>query len=246
MEEQNTDMNTFMATEQPQSLTETANPEKKNRKKRKKPYNRDDDHDMVELRKKAKSLCSCYEQYKSISKYKKDRLKDWIEQKSFDKDAALRNNIFDFVHRTYAAVMDIVSKGEGYVKERLENDISLRTAIEDEGRDLVKYLSNKTKILVLSTTGVCEGKIQQKLEKKDTNTVQIEEIKQHGNKEEQVPTNSGDYQTTEADSHGETDVHIEPKSEAAENETETSEKRTSTEEEIPMDDIQSCNTTDLC
>jgi len=242
-------MNTFMATEQPQSLTETANPEKKNRKKRKKPYNRNDDHDMVELRKKAKSLCSCYEQYKSISKYKKDRLKDWIEQKSFDKDAMLRNNVFDFVHRTYSAVMDIVSKGDGYVKERLENDMSLRTAIEDEGRDLVKYLSNKTKILLLTGTDVCEGKIQQSSENKEKKTHVEEIIQQDGNEEEeeeeQVQTDSGNCETSTTNNTTEAVVDIESSNEETAENTEKKSESTVTEE-IPMDDIQSCNTTDLC
>ena len=136
---------------------------KKSKKSREKPYEKVDKKvELVELRKKAQSLCKSYEQYKIVKRYKIERLRDWIQQIEFDRDNQLRENVFNTVHTAYAFTIDFLTKGGGYVREQIQNDLSLRTSIETEGADFVKYLNNKLKIVALSTSDVFHGKIEQR------------------------------------------------------------------------------------
>ena len=132
-------------------------------KKRKTPYDRPakKDTELSDLRKRAESMCKSWEQAKIVRRYKKQRIEDWIEQHEFDRDAMLRDTVFDFIHKGYAFGVDFLTKGDGFVRERLENDASLRTSIEDEGRGFVKFLSNKARILMLSAGDVYSGKMEQ-------------------------------------------------------------------------------------
>jgi hypothetical protein len=146
---------------------------KKPKKKRKTPY---DDDEMSDLRKKAESLCKCWEQARLVRKYKKERLKDFIQQHEFDSDNELRETVFSFIHKGYSTALDLLLKGNGHVGRRLSDDNALRSAIEQEGRDFVKYLSNKMKILMLSTGGIYDGKmIQMEAEKNKATVVEIDD-----------------------------------------------------------------------
>ena len=177
MDSQNVDMKEFLA--EPAIVTSDNSQNgkvTKTKRKRKTPYSKDGDPELQELRKTAKSFCSCYEQWRSISKYKKERLKDWVEQKNFDRDSQLKDNIFNFIHKAYAKIIDLTSKGDGHVRDHLENDVSLRGAIEDEGRDLIRFLNNKSKILMLSISDVYQGKVEQRIEEKKKPNIEIEII----------------------------------------------------------------------
>lgn len=121
------------------------------------------DEELEEMRKRAKSYCNSFEQWNSIRKYKKPRLVEWLEQKEFDIDNSLKNSVFSFVQEAYGFILDKISKGEGYVQQQICNDLTLRQALEDEGRNLLKYLSNKSKILVLTGADLYHGKQEQKL-----------------------------------------------------------------------------------
>ena len=166
------DMSAFLAPEQKEPVVVTGKASKK-KKSRSKPYEKGGDTELRDMRAQAKSLCNSYEQYRSVSRYKKERLRDWLEQKQFDSDAVLRESVFSFAHKAYAYAVDFMTKGNGHVKDRLSNDLTLRTAIEDEGRDMVKWLNNKSKIVFLTMNDTFEGKMEQKKEQKE---LQIEEI----------------------------------------------------------------------
>ena len=131
---------------------------KKTKKVKKKPYQ----SDIEDLRKKAKSMCKTFEQYKIVKRYKRERLADWIQQKEFDQDSALRENVFSMIHKGYAVFLDLVSGGGGHVREQISNDLTLRESIETEGHDFVKFLNNKLKIVALSASDVMHGKLEQK------------------------------------------------------------------------------------
>jgi hypothetical protein len=185
------DMTEFLATDQndtPVPVVVTGLGKiKKTRKTKSTPYCKGGgDTELQDMRKKAKSLCSCYEQYRSVSKYKKERLKEWLQQKEFDTDAALRASVFTFAHKFYATAVDFFTKGDGLVAARLGSDLTLRTAIEDEGRDLIKYLNNKTKILFLTASDTFEAKKEQREKKKLDQPVTIEVVTNH---EQQQPSN---------------------------------------------------------
>ena len=172
----NVDMSAFLADDTIKSDPVVVTGKTKKKKSRGKPYSKGGgDPELQDMRAQAKSLCNSYEQYRSVSKYKKERLRDWLEQKQFDSDAVLRESVFSFAHKAYSMAVDFMTKGGGHVKDRLSNDLSLRTAIEDEGRDMVKWLNNKSKIVFLTMNDTFEGKMEQKKEKQNE-PIQIEEI----------------------------------------------------------------------
>ena len=144
-------------TEEVKAVTPDAPPTKKKRK-----MTSSSDPELEEMRKRAKSYCTCFEQYNSIRRYSKKRLADWLEQKEFDIDNSLKNSVFSFVTEAYGFVLDKLLKGEGHVAKQVSSDLSLRQALEDEGRNLLMYLSNKSKILVLTGADIYHGKAEQR------------------------------------------------------------------------------------
>ena len=120
------------------------------------------EEDLTELRAIAKSFCSCPEQWKSVSRYKKERLQEFVDSKNFERDQAMRETVFSSLHKLYAFGLDLVSRGDGHVREQIENDLSLRDALEQECGSLLKYLTNKSKIAFLTTTDLIQGKVVQK------------------------------------------------------------------------------------
>jgi hypothetical protein len=118
--------------------------------------------DLTELRAIAKSFCSCPEQWKSVSRYKNQRLQEFVDTKQFERDQAMRETVFSSLHKLYAFGLDFFSRGGGFVKEQVENDLSLRDALEQECSSLLKYLTNKSKIAFLTSTDVLQGKVIQK------------------------------------------------------------------------------------
>ena len=120
------------------------------------------EENLDELRAIAKSFCSCPEQWKSVSRYKKERLREFVDAKQFERDQAMRETVFSSLHKLYAFGLDLVSRGDGHVREQIENDLSLRDALEQECGSLLKYLTNKRKIAFLTTTNVVQGKVVQK------------------------------------------------------------------------------------
>jgi len=174
------DMSAFLAQEQKEAIVVTGKAKKK-KKNRNTPYDRKTgDPELQDMRAQAKSLCNSYEQYRSVSRYKKERLRDFLEQKKFDSDAQLHETVFSFAHTAYAYAVDFMTKGGGHVKDRLTNDLTLRTAIEDEGRDMVKYLTNKSKIAFLTLSDTFEAKMEQRSVEKQNEPVVIEEIQEYG------------------------------------------------------------------
>ena len=163
-------MTAFLAEPPKTPVVVTGKTQKK--RKRDKPYSRSGDKELQDMRAKAKSMCKSFEQYRSVSRYKKDRLRDWLDQKEFDSDAQLLETVFTFAHQVFSTAVDFITKGEGFVKERLCNDLTLRAAIEDEGRDAVKWLSNKSKIAFLTCSDTFEGKMEQREKVKSEVTVE--------------------------------------------------------------------------
>ena len=120
------------------------------------------EEDLTELRAIAKSFCSCPEQWKSVSRYKKERLQEFVDAKNFERDQAMRETVFSSLHKLFAFGLDLVSRGDGHVREQIENDLSLRDALEQECGSLLKYLTNKSKIVFLTTTDTINGKMIQR------------------------------------------------------------------------------------
>ena len=138
-------------------------------KKRKIQEEKKDDH--IELKQKARLYCKCSEQWKIISEYNPDKLKTWVDEKEFDQTKALHDTVFNFTQRIIGFALDSLSMGDDYVNKEIQNDISLRQAIENEAGNWVAFLSNRFKIIALLSVDVANGKLRQREENKSTVTI---------------------------------------------------------------------------
>ena len=134
-----------------------------NNKKRKKIENKDEERN--DLRKKARFFCQSPEQWRSVSKYNIVRLKDFIESKEYDQNNKMTTSVFDFIHSTLGIMLDKISQGDGYVEDKIRNDMLLRESIEFEGAEFVRYMNSKMRVIALSLIDTYNGKRQQQKEK---------------------------------------------------------------------------------
>ena len=132
-------------------------------------------HDTDELRQKARLYCSCAQQWKSVSRYSNQRLGEFVEEREFDQQKELYTSVFGFVHQLWALTMDKLAMGNGHVATEIENDVSLRQAIEVEGAKYIQYLSHRWKLLALTSVDVFNGKRLQLLHGPPSAEVVIEE-----------------------------------------------------------------------
>jgi hypothetical protein len=114
-----------------------------------------------ELKQKARLYCSSAEQWKIVSRYSNERLRDFCDSHEFQKQSELHNTVFSFVQRALALAMDLVSGGDGYVQREIESDLSLRKSIELEAGAFVSLLSNKFQIVSLLAIDSTNGKLNQ-------------------------------------------------------------------------------------
>ena len=117
------------------------------------------------------------------------KLESWIQEQEFKKDQALKDSFFSGVHKMYAFLLDVVTRGEGHVRTAVENDHSLRDAIAQEGAGLLAFINNKARIGLLTGGAVISGKMTQKRENSKTGFASVavceaeetKEQQQHGN-----------------------------------------------------------------
>ena len=129
---------------------------------------RDNAETNTELKQKARLYCRCPEQWKSVSRYSDQRLMEFVQEKQFDQQRHLYNTVFGFTHTLWALAMDIILKGNGFVKQQIENDLSLRHAIEEEGVNFVSFLNNRCKFMALTAVDCFNGKRQQLVSQPET------------------------------------------------------------------------------
>jgi hypothetical protein len=125
-------------------------------KKRKTTADRSSDHDA--LIKRARLHCKCPEQWKTVSRYNSKRLEEFVQEQDFMNSQQLYESIFGFAHRLLGLLMDTITKADGHVQREIENDLSLRHAIEQEGSLFVNFLTNRFKIAALTTIDTFNGK----------------------------------------------------------------------------------------
>ncbi len=77
-----------------------------------------------ETRKKAQFYCTCPEQWRSVSRYNKERLEQFVQENEFRQQQALQMQVFDFAQKAIAFLADKLSAGNGYVQREIENDAS--------------------------------------------------------------------------------------------------------------------------
>ena len=114
------------------------------------------------LKQKARLYCKCPEQWKIVSRYNAQRLKEFVDEREFQQQSELHNTVFNFAQRVLGLTLDLCMNGKGYIQTEIENDISLRAAIEIEAANWVAYLSNRWKILALTGVDITNGKMNQR------------------------------------------------------------------------------------
>ena len=120
----------------------------------------DNKAELDSLKKKAR-LYSKPEQWRSVSKYNEKRLSEFCEEHEWREQQHLYDTIFKFAHSMLGTFLDKMSGGNGFVREEIENDISLLHAIESEGATFVALLNNKVKLLALAAVDTVNGKRNQ-------------------------------------------------------------------------------------
>jgi hypothetical protein len=159
----------------PQVTTDTAPAVVTKASKKRKRTVEDDKTNTDELKKRARFLCKCPEQWRSVSKYNTKRLEEFVNEKTYEQDQVLYDGVFDFAHSMYALLLDKLSGGEGFVEQELKADVSLRQCIEVEMANICQYLTNRYKLAALSTIDVTNAKRRQFLEAPPPDPV-VEEI----------------------------------------------------------------------
>jgi uncharacterized Fe-S cluster-containing protein len=124
----------------------------------------DDGEDVSEMKKKAKFLCKCPEQWTSVNRMSKQRLKEWLSEQDYVTQTQLYGTVADFVHDIYAMMCDKLSRGDGYVESEIKGDLSLKDCIRHELGTIVSYLTNRWKLIALSTIDISNAKRRQLLD----------------------------------------------------------------------------------
>ena len=155
-----TDINQYFSSEPRVNPDSVVTPVVVSKKKRKR---ENDDGGLSDLKQKARLYCSCPQQWKSVSKYGLKRMEEFVQEKEFERQQQLFDNIFGFAHQFLALALDTVTKSNGFVQTEIENDLSLRQAIEAEGARFVQFLNNRWKLLALTSVDVFNGKRKQLL-----------------------------------------------------------------------------------
>jgi hypothetical protein len=131
------------------------------------------------LRNKARFYCTCPEQWRSVSRYSAERLSQFVQENEFKEQQHLQNQVFDFIQRGLGYLIDKFSGANGFVSEQIENDQSLRSAIQQEAGNFVSLLNNKVKLLALLATDTMTGKLNQNLQ--EPQIVEITQEIKNGN-----------------------------------------------------------------
>jgi hypothetical protein len=140
-------------------------PVKVTKKKRKRSEKAEDVEELVELKKKAKFFCRCPEQWTTVSKMSKPRMKDWVAEKEYEKQAELYSTVAEFAHQMFAVVLDKLTRGDGYVETELKADQSLKECLRNELGSIVSYLTNRWRLGALTAIDVTNAKRRQLLER---------------------------------------------------------------------------------
>ena len=139
--------------------------------------------DQTDLKKRARLYCKCPEQWRAVSRYNPKRLEEFCMEQEFLNQKELYDSIFGFVHSMIGSAMDAVSGADGCVKHEIENDVSLRQAIEHEGSHFAQLLSNRFKIIALTLIDTYNGK-QKEIKQRPPAPV-IEEVKDESDERSQ-------------------------------------------------------------
>ena len=114
--------------------------------------------DFEYLRQQAKAMCTCPEEWRLISKYKHNRLKEWITEREFLRDKETQQSITTGAASVFCNMLDWSIKAKGHVADELMQNQGWRTSFDEEVSGWSRLLSNKMRLAVMTSTGVVNGK----------------------------------------------------------------------------------------
>ena len=117
-----------------------------------------------EKNEQAKRLCRNAEEYSHFCELPPKKQKLWLDQKKFASDQAFKDGIFGHIHGAYAFLIDKLTKSDGYTQQKIVNDLEIKKCLENELTPLLGYLNNRLQLSLLTTSGIIQGKTQQKKE----------------------------------------------------------------------------------
>ena len=127
-----------------------------------------------ETKQKAELYCNSAEQWCIVKKYSRERLQDFCSQHEFNEKSKLNETVFCFIQRAIGIGADTLGFGDGYIKAEIENDLSLKKAIQNEAGNFLHLLSNRFKIFSLLSIDIMNGKLNQRRD--NPPEIEIEEI----------------------------------------------------------------------
>jgi len=119
------------------------------------------DLEYAELKSQAKYHCKNIEEYRKVSKLSKEKLELFLSDSVYFDSVEMMQKASVYVHELYSLILDTCGKGDGFVKEQLMSDMSLRNAIQKELLQYSQYLTNRAQIFIFTLTDCIEGKKRQ-------------------------------------------------------------------------------------
>lgn len=133
--------------------------------------------DMEAVRKEARSYCADPEECQKVSGYSHKKLISFIDEKKFLLERELKLTISAGLHQFLGHSLDAVIRGDGYVRDEIHNDLSLKSSIETELNNFTSFISNRYRILLLTFLDAMNGKKRALLNRNvDESNVSISEL----------------------------------------------------------------------
>ena len=149
-------MSTLESFMPPAADSEAEQPKKKKQKVTK---STQDDAEFVAMRTRARVLCTCPEQWRLVSKYKKSRIGEFIQEQEFLQQKAAEESISTGAASIFTHGLDwVLGGGKGYIKEELMSSAGWRASFDEEVGGFAALLNNKCRLAVLTSSGVMNGK----------------------------------------------------------------------------------------
>ena len=99
-------------------------------------------------------------EWRTVSKYKNIKLEEYLSDRTFMDSAQMCQNFSHVALETYAFILDKVVKGNGFVEQEINSDVTLKDAISREMIEIVTKITNRIQILILTSVNICNGKIK--------------------------------------------------------------------------------------
>ena len=138
-----------------QSMPNTVNVTKT---KKRKP---EEDPDVTELKHRCKFHCKDIKEWRTVSKYNKIKLEEYLSDRTFMDSAQMCQNFSHVALETYAFILDKVVKVNGFEEQEMNSDVTLKDAISREMIEIVTKITNRIQILILTSVNIFNGKKKQ-------------------------------------------------------------------------------------